>query len=95
MLKMVLADKQAIFRAGIAKVLGVEDEIRIVAQVQSSDQIPMSLEKFRPNVLAFAANLAPSLPDLISAATRTKTRLIILAETGENGHAYEIGRAHV
>ena len=42
MLKMVLADKQAIFRAGIAKVLGVEDEIRIVAQVQSSDQIPMA-----------------------------------------------------
>ena len=43
MLKMVLADKQAIFRAGIAKVLGVEDEIRIVAQVQTADQIPMSL----------------------------------------------------
>ncbi len=88
MLKMVLADKQAIFRAGIAKVLGVEDEIRIVAQVQSPDQIPMSLEKFRPNVLAFAANLAPNLHELISSATQTKTRLIILAETGENGHAY-------
>ncbi len=88
MLKMVLADKQAIFRAGIAKVLGVEDEIRIVAQVQSSDQIPMSLEKFRPNVLAFAANLAPNLAELVKTANHTKTRLIILAETGENGHAY-------
>jgi DNA-binding NarL/FixJ family response regulator len=88
MLKMVLADKQAIFRAGIAKVLGVEDEIRIVAQVQSSDQIPMSLEKFRPNVLAFAANLAPNLHELVSSAAQTKTRLILLAETGENGHAY-------
>ena len=94
MLKMVLADKQAIFRAGIAKVLGVEDEIRIVAQVQSADQIPMSLEKFRPNVLAFAANLAPNLPELISTAARTKTRLIILAETGENGHAYVNAGVH-
>jgi DNA-binding NarL/FixJ family response regulator len=94
MLKMVLADKQAIFRAGIAKVLGVEDEIRIVAQVQSTDQIPMSLEKFRPNVLAFAANLAPDLPQLISAAAQTKTRLIILAETGENGHAYVKSGVH-
>jgi DNA-binding NarL/FixJ family response regulator len=94
MLKMVLADKQAIFRAGIAKVLGVEDEIRIVAQVQSADQIPMALEKFRPNVLAFAANLAPSLPDLVSAAAHTKTRLIILAETGENGHAYVNAGVH-
>jgi DNA-binding NarL/FixJ family response regulator len=94
MLKMVLADKQAIFRAGIAKVLGVEDEIRIVAQVQTSDQIPMSLEKFRPNVLAFAANLAPNLKELISAAAHTKTRLIILAETGENGHAYVNAGVH-
>ena len=94
MLKMVLADKQAIFRAGIAKVLGVEDEIRIVAQVQTTDQIPMSLEKFRPNVLAFAANLAPNLKELISSAAHTKTRLIILAETGENGHAYVNAGVH-
>ena len=94
MLKMVLADKQAIFRAGIAKVLGVEDEIRIVAQVQSTDQIPMSLEKFRPNVLAFAANLAPNLKELIASAAHTKTRLIILAETGENGHAYVNAGVH-
>jgi DNA-binding NarL/FixJ family response regulator len=94
MLKMVLADKQAIFRAGIAKVLGVEDEIRIVAQVQTSDQIPMSLEKFRPNVLAFAANLAPNLKELVSSAAHTKTRLIILAETGENGHAYVNAGVH-
>jgi len=32
MLKLILADNQAIFRAGIAKVLAVEDEMRIVAQ---------------------------------------------------------------
>ncbi len=36
MLKLILADNQAIFRAGIAKVLAVEDEMRIVAQAQTS-----------------------------------------------------------
>src|SRR5512141_1831325 len=88
MLKMVLADKQAIFRAGIAKVLGVEDEIRIVAQVQSADQIDMSLEKFRPSILAVAANLVPDLNALVQSAAHTKTRVILLAETGENGNAF-------
>ncbi|MBZ5628536.1 MAG: response regulator transcription factor [Acidobacteriia bacterium] len=88
MLKMVLADKQAIFRAGIAKVLGVEDEIRIVAQVQSWDQVPMSLEKFRPSILAFAANLVPDMSALVHAAAQSRTRLIVLAETGENGQSY-------
>ena len=36
MLKLILADNQAIFRAGIAKVLAVEDEMRIVAQAQTA-----------------------------------------------------------
>ncbi len=94
MLKMVLADKQAIFRAGIAKVLGVEDEIRVVAQVQAADQIAMSLDKFRPNILAVAANLVPDIGVLVTAAARTKTRIILLAETGENGNSYISAGVH-
>ena len=94
MLKMVLADKQAIFRAGIAKVLGVEDEIRIVAQVQAYDQMMMALEKFRPNILAFATNIVPELPPLVEAASQSKTRLIALAETGENSGAYLTAGMH-
>ncbi len=94
MLKMVLADKQAIFRAGIAKVLGVEDEIRVVAQVQAPDQVTMSLEKFRPNVLAVAANMIAELGELVRAAAQNKTRLIVLAETGENSGAYISAGVH-
>ena len=47
MLKLILADNQAIFRAGIAKVLAVEDEMRIVAQAQTQEQMFMALDKFR------------------------------------------------
>ncbi len=94
MLKMVLADKQAIFRAGIAKVLGVEDEIRIVAQVQVSEHLLPTLEKFRPNVLAFATNLVSDLAPIVAAAAPFKTRLIVLAETGENTGAYLTSGIH-
>ncbi|MGH9524779.1 MAG: LuxR C-terminal-related transcriptional regulator [Terriglobales bacterium] len=87
MIKMVLADKQAIFRAGIAKVLGVEDEIRIVAQVQAADQIIPTLDKFRPNILAFATSMINGLPELVEAAATFQARLIALAETGENSGA--------
>jgi DNA-binding NarL/FixJ family response regulator len=88
MVKLVLADKQAIFRAGIAKVLGVEDELRIVAQVQATDQILPTLDKFRPDILAFATNLVTGLLELVQVAGRSHTRLIALAETGENAGAY-------
>ena len=36
MLKIILADNQAIFRTGAAKVLAVEDDLRIVAQAENS-----------------------------------------------------------
>ena len=88
MLKLVLADKQAIFRAGIAKVLGVEDEIRIVAQVQAGDQLVPTLEKFHPNVLAFATNMVTDLAPIVAAAAEYKTRLVALAETGENASTH-------
>ena len=54
MLKLILADNQAIFRAGIAKVLAVEDEMRIVAQAQTQEQMFMALDKFRAAVLVIA-----------------------------------------
>ena len=51
MIKLILADNQAIFRAGIAKVLAVEEDIRIVSQAQSPEQMFVALEKLRANVL--------------------------------------------
>ena len=41
--RIILADNQAIFRAGAAKVLAVEDDLRIVAQAQSAEQVTMSV----------------------------------------------------
>jgi len=35
MQKIILADNQAIFRTGAAKVLAVEDDLRIVAQAET------------------------------------------------------------
>src|SRR2546429_6698711 len=59
MLKLILADNQAIFRAGIAKVLAVEDEMRIVAQAQTQEQMFMALDKFRAAVLIVAGGVPP------------------------------------
>ena len=47
MLKIILADNQAIFRTGVAKVLAVEDDLRIVAQAETPEKMVMALEKPR------------------------------------------------
>jgi len=88
MLKVILADNQAIFRAGAAKVLAVEDDVRIVAQAQTSEQMLMALERFRASVLILSPALVPDLDKVLSAAKQQKTRLVLVAENGEDPGKY-------
>jgi DNA-binding NarL/FixJ family response regulator len=88
MLKVILADNQAIFRAGAAKVLAVEDDVRIVAQAQTSEQLRVALDRFRAGVLVFSPALAPDLAPLLAAAQQQKTRVVLVAENGEDPAKY-------
>jgi DNA-binding NarL/FixJ family response regulator len=94
MLKLILADNQAIFRAGIAKVLAVEDEMRIVAQAQTAEQMFMALDKFKAAVLIVAGGFIADFNSVVSATTAAKTRLIALADTGEAASRYISAGAH-
>ena len=93
MLKVILADNQAIFRAGIAKVLAVEDDIRIVSQSQSSEQMMLAVEKFRAAVLVVSSGFYPDLPGLLATAARARTQVVIIAESDERPDTYLRGGA--
>ena len=94
MLKLILADNQAIFRAGIAKVLAVEDEMRIVAQAQTPEQMFMALDKFRAAVLIVAGGFQSDFNAIVQGATKNKTRIVVLADTGESAQRYMSNGAH-
>ena len=94
MLKLILADNQAIFRAGIAKVLAVEDEMRIVAQAQTQEQMFMALDKFRAAVLVVAAGFHNDFAAIVLAANKAKTRVVVLADTGESAQRHMTNGAH-
>src|SRR5271157_2556127 len=93
MLKLILADNQAIFRAGIAKVLAVEDEMRIVAKAQTPEQMFMAVDKFRAAVLV-AAGFHNDFAAIVQAVNKAKTRLIVLADTGESAQKHMANGAH-
>jgi DNA-binding NarL/FixJ family response regulator len=84
MLKIILADNQAIFRAGAAKVLAVEDDMRIVAQADNLQKLEMALTSFRAGVLIFSETLAADVKTLAEMCAKYKTFLIVVAETPEN-----------
>jgi DNA-binding NarL/FixJ family response regulator len=84
MLKVILADNQAIFRAGAAKVLAVEDDLRIVAQAQSADQVTMSLDRFRAAVLIISDAIAGDLAKVVAEAKKHKTQVVIVSDKPDN-----------
>jgi DNA-binding NarL/FixJ family response regulator len=88
MLKIILADNQAIFRAGAAKVLAVEDDLRIVAQTQTPDQVMTALEKFRAAVLLIAVNFPKDLNTVVEAAHKLKTRVLIVTDNDDDPRKY-------
>ena len=55
--RIILADNQAIFRAGAAKVLSMEDDMRIVAQCPDAERLQSAVGTFRPAVVLIASTL--------------------------------------
>ena len=64
MINVIIADHQAIFRAGVAKVLAVEDDIRIVGQPHSSEQMLNALEHLRAHVLLISTSFLPQFSEI-------------------------------
>jgi DNA-binding NarL/FixJ family response regulator len=88
MLKIILADNQAIFRTGAAKVLAVEDDVRIVAQAENAEKMNMALEKFHATVMIFSADMTPDLPVIVGSSRKYKTKLVAVAETGQDSRHF-------
>src|SRR5690242_10557091 len=84
MLKIILADNQAIFRAGAAKVLAVEDDLRIVAQADTHEKLKTALSSFRAGVLIFSEGLNSNIDDICQTAKKHKTRLIVVADNPDS-----------
>src|SRR5262249_57530330 len=84
-IRVIVADTQAIFRAGLRKVFALEDDIRVVGQAETLPQTLSAAKKFSADVLIFEASLAsnpveavahllshvPALPSLLFPPTPT------------------------
>lgn len=80
MINVIIADQQAVFRAGTAKVLAVEEDIRIVGQPTSAEQLLNSLEKLRTHVLVLATSYLSLYEQIRQIASRQGTGLLLLAD---------------
>jgi len=86
--KIILADSQAIFRAGTAEVLAMDEDLRIIAQCTDLDRMLHAITTFPGAVVLFAASLRPDLPRLRALIESVGSRGVVIAENSETAATY-------
>jgi DNA-binding NarL/FixJ family response regulator len=81
--KIILADSQAIFRAGTAKVLAMDEDLRIIAQCTDLERMLHAITTFPSSIVLFAASLRPDLGRLRAMLESVGSRGIVIAENNE------------
>src|SRR3977135_196565 len=86
-IRVILADTQAIFRAGLRKIFALEDDIRVVGQAETLAQTLTAVKKFSADVLIFESALTASpveaLADLLRQSTQVRLVVVIPASNEE------------
>jgi DNA-binding NarL/FixJ family response regulator len=83
MIRLILADNQTIFRAGAARVLALEDDMRIVAQCEDMTKLWAALEGLRGSVAVVGSSLKPDIAALTDKARGQGNHVILVAENSE------------
>jgi DNA-binding NarL/FixJ family response regulator len=82
--KIILADSQAIFRAGTAKVLAMDEDLRIIAQCTDLERMLHAVTTFPGSIVLFAASLRPDLTRLRILLESVGSRGIVIAENNDS-----------
>jgi DNA-binding NarL/FixJ family response regulator len=96
-IRIILADSQAIYRVGIRKVFALEDDLRVVAQADSLDNLRAAIERFPTDVVLLEGSLlagtANIIPELLRVAPDVK--LIVQAVATDENQTVELYRRGV
>lgn len=88
MVKIIIGDSQAIYRAGLARVLALEDDFRVVAQCPDWTRLYTSVMNLYPAIIIVAPDVKPDLQMLLEKATVLQSKIIVIADDSESFSAY-------
>src|ERR1700747_821958 len=82
-IRVIVADTQAIFRAGLRKIFALEDDIRVVGQSETLAQTLAAAKKFSADVLIFEAALTPNPMEAVADLLRQAPQMKMVVVTHE------------
>jgi two-component system, NarL family, nitrate/nitrite response regulator NarL len=93
-IRLILADSQAIYSAGISRVIALENDIRLVAQVDSLDQLRTSIERHSPDVVLIEGELLARGSNAVAELLRIapEVKFIVQSVTAEEEQTIDFFR---
>lgn len=86
-IRIILADSEAIFRVGMAKILAAESDLEVVAQTESLPQTLNAVATITADIILFETGLSPTPAEAISEVARRtppEAKLVLVTQrTGE------------
>jgi len=96
-IRIILADSQAIYRVGIRKIFAVEDDLRVVAQADTLENLKAAIERFPTDVVivegAILGGKESAIREILSVAPHVK--LIVQASHSDENTTVEMYRSGV
>lgn len=86
--KVVIADSQAVFRTGAARLMAVEEDFRIIGQCDDLARLYQAAEKSIGALILCAGSLQPDITVLMEKSRPGKNLVITVLENTETGDIY-------
>jgi DNA-binding NarL/FixJ family response regulator len=95
--RVILADTQAIFRAGLRKIFALEDDIRVVGQAETFAQTLTAVKKFTADILIFESSLADNPVEAVAELMRqgADVRVVVVTPGSDETLTLELFRRGV
>nr|WP_252263979.1 response regulator transcription factor [Paracidobacterium acidisoli] len=90
LIRVLLADSQAIYRVGMRKVFALEDDIRVVAQVDNLSQIHAAIQRHPTDVLLLEGSLIAGTTNAIPEIVRIAPQIKIIVQTASSDEAHTV-----
>jgi DNA-binding NarL/FixJ family response regulator len=96
-IRIILADSQAIYRVGMRKVFALEDDIRVVAQAETLENLYAALQRFPTDVVVLEGQLIAGTVDAIPQFMRRapNAKLIVQVSESDESNTVELYRRGV
>jgi DNA-binding NarL/FixJ family response regulator len=81
-LQIILADNQAIFRTGMARVLANEADMRLAAQCSDIERLKEAVGSLRQSIVIYPSSICADLYSIIEWIEQASSRSIVIVEHG-------------